>query len=97
MSTVQRPAHTLTVPSRMYAGLLLSYATEAGIRCTWEVPGVTGREWSRVTVPPSIVLTLFSATDRTRLLAIARSKIDRLRHVSPESADALQRHYDRIV
>lgn len=90
-------ARTLTVPSRMYAGLLLSYATEAGIRCSWEVPGVTGRTWSHVTVPPSIVLTLFSATDRTRLLAIARSKIARLRRVSPESADALQRHYDSIV
>jgi hypothetical protein len=97
VSTVQRAAYTLTAPSRTYAGLLLSYATEAGIRCSWEVPGVTGRTWSHVTVPPTIVLTLFSATDRTRLLAIARSKIDRLRHVSPESADALQRHYDRIV
>jgi hypothetical protein len=94
---VLHTARTLTVPSRMYAGLLLSYATEAGIRRSWEVPGVTGRTWSHVTVPPSIVLTLFSATDRTRLLAIARSKIARLRRVSPESADALQRHYDSIV
>jgi len=97
MSTVPHPVHTLTVPSRMYAGLLLSYATDAGVRCTWEVPGVTGRKWSHVTVPPAIVLTLFSAADRTRLLAIARSKIARLRHVSPESADSLQRHYERIV
>ena len=50
-----------------------------------------------VTVPPAMVLTLFSPADRTRLLAIARSKIARLRHVSPESADSLQRHYERIV
>lgn len=45
MSTVPHPSHTLTVPSRMYAGLLLSYATEAGIRCTWEIAEVTGRKW----------------------------------------------------
>lgn len=50
-----------------------------------------------VTVPPAMVLTLFSPADRTRLLAIARSKIARLRHVSPESADALQGHYKRVV
>jgi hypothetical protein len=84
--------YTLTVPSRVFAGMLMSWAVEAQISATWDNP-----QPSRRGAPSTIVICFSSIQDRSQLLSIACYKIGQLRVRNPAGADRLEQYYRQIT
>lgn len=84
--------YMLTVPSRVFAGMLMSWAVEAQISATWENP-----QPSRPGAPSTIVICFNSIQDRSHLLSIARHKIGQLRVRNPAGAERLEQYYQQIT